>query len=111
MTFYFGDEPLTNRLRLIRAGGELDLAAAPELRERMSAAIDEGATRLVLDFTDVTFVDSTTVGALVTAARRLRSRDGSLTVACTNPNVLRIFEIVGLDRVVSVVGSADETPV
>ena len=91
-------ESKSDHERVLRVGGELDLAVAPELKDTLHRLIDEGETRLVLDLSDTTFIDSTTIGALVSALKRVRAQDGSLEIVCTNANVLRTFAFAGLDR-------------
>ena len=88
--------------RVIRAGGELDLAVAPQLKELLDRLIEEGERSLVLDLSDATFIDSTTIGALVSASRRVGDNGGALEIVCTNRNVLRTFEYAGLERVFTV---------
>ncbi len=83
------------------ANDELDLYAAPELREAVFSAIRNGAT-IVVDLLDVTFIDSTALGVLVEAAKKTRSSGGSIAVACRNPNIVRVFELTGLTRVIAV---------
>ena len=61
--------------------------------------IGEGATHVIVDLTSTTFIDSTTLGVLVGGLRRLRATDGQLTIVCSDPNITKIFEITGLDRV------------
>ena len=107
MTFLIS-EATKGRSGVIRAGGELDLAVAPQLKEDLDRLIEEGERHLVLDFTDATFIDSTTIGALLAAMRRVREYNGSLEIVCTNRNVLRTFEFAGLDRVFQFHGCLDD---
>jgi anti-sigma B factor antagonist len=79
--------------------GEADLHTAPELRERLRAAIDGGANTVVVDLTDTDFVDSTSLGVLLGATRRLRERHGEMRLVVLRPELRRIFEITLLDRV------------
>ena len=79
--------------------GEADLHRAPELRERIAEVIDEGTHDLVVDLTDVTFIDSMTLGVLLGAMKRVKPRGGRLSVVVTDDNIRRIFEITLLDRV------------
>ena len=60
-------------LALVDVDGEVDLYTSPQLKRLLAEAIDTGADRIVADFRDVTFVDSTALGVLLTSARRLRS--------------------------------------
>jgi anti-anti-sigma factor len=78
--------------------GEVDLAAAPELRTCLAELADVGVRHLVVDLRRVTFLDSTGVGVLVAAARRLGGADpaGSLRLACTDERVLRVLRLTGV---------------
>jgi len=78
--------------------GDADLHTAPELREHITAAIDGGASALVLDLSGTTFLDSMALGVLLGAMKRMRGR-GEVRVVVSKPDVRRIFEITLLDRV------------
>lgn len=79
--------------------GELDVATAPELRTRLVEIIAEGETELILDFTDVTFLDSTALGVLISARRRVQALDGFVDVVTSKPHLLKLFHITALDKV------------
>jgi anti-sigma B factor antagonist len=83
---------------VVVASGELDAHAAPALRETLTTLTELGRIRLVIDMSDATFIDSTAIGVLVGQLRRMGELDGSLSVVCTNENVLRTFEIAGVER-------------
>ena len=84
---------------IIAVHGQADLHTAPQLREAMTTAIDGGATSLIVDLSDATFVDSMTLGVLLGAVKRLRPHGGKVAVVCVSPHIRRIFEITLLDRV------------
>ncbi len=105
---YLISERTGGHSRVIRVDGELDLAVAPRLKEDLHRLIDEGERHIVLDLTEATFIDSTTIGALLSATRRVREYNGSLEIVCTNRNVLRTFEFAGLDRLFQFHSSLDE---
>jgi anti-sigma B factor antagonist len=107
MSYTLGHRALTEDTHLVAVGGELDMSAAPELRACIDRAIEDGAVRLVMDLTEATFIDSTGIGALMAGVQRLRSAGGSLELACDQPNLLRIFEIVGLHQQLSIHTSTD----
>ena len=79
--------------------GEADLHSAPELRDALGAAIEDGSQELVLDLSKTTFVDSMTLGVLLGAMKRIRARGGHLRLVVPGADVRRIFEITLLDRV------------
>ena len=120
MTFDVKTEQLGNDTYVISLAGEVDLYTAPEFKQQLLEVIAQGAKQVVVDFTDTTFIDSTTLGVLVGGVKRLRSNDGQLALVCTDRNITKIFEITGLDRVfvihptreeaLELIGSSDQTP-
>src|SRR4051794_19575898 len=105
--FSLDDEEVDAQTQIVSVAGEVDLYSAPELKMRVLDAIDSGKTRIVVDLTDTTFIDSTTLGVLVGARKRLRAHDGTLAVVCPDTDKLGLFEMTGLDRVFSI--HADRT--
>ncbi len=87
---------------VISLAGEVDLYTAPEFKAQLLDVIANGATQVIVDFTDTTFIDSTTLGVLVGGVKRLRSNDGELSLVCSDRNITKIFEITGLDRVFTI---------
>ncbi len=115
--FYIGEEATVERGQdgedavVLVAGGEIDYAASPQLRERIAEHVDAGCSRLVLDLSTVTFIDSTAIGVLMGVVLRLRELgERSLALVCADENrrVLRIFEIAGIDSVIDVYSSREE---
>jgi anti-sigma B factor antagonist len=87
---------------LLTVHGEADLHVAPEFRDRLTMAIDQGTSFLVLDFSDVTFVDSMTLGVVLGGMKRLRARGGHLRLVVPQGDMRRMFEITLLDRVLTI---------
>ncbi|MGH3458463.1 STAS domain-containing protein [Aeromicrobium sp.] len=85
--------------KIIEVGGEIDVYTAPRLREAIVAAIEAGHTRLVIDVENVDFLDSTGLGVLVGALKKVRGDGGTLDIVCTQERILKIFDITGLDKV------------
>ncbi|MBC7630286.1 STAS domain-containing protein [Aeromicrobium sp.] len=92
---------------IIEVGGEIDVYTAPKLREAIVAAVDAGHTKLIIDVQRVDFLDSTGLGVLVGALKRVRADGGSLDIVCTQERILKIFEITGLDKVFGLHSSID----
>jgi anti-sigma B factor antagonist len=97
--FRIDEEPPRDGVVLIAVRGEADLHVAGELGDRLSIALDGGASSIVLDLTEVTFVDSMTLGILVANAKRARARGGELRLVVTGAPIRRILEVTLLDRV------------
>lgn len=93
---------------VIAVHGQADLHTAPELRNAIGTALDDGARSLVIDLSEATFIDSMTLGVLLGAVKRLRPTGGKVTIVCVDPHIRRIFEITLLDRVFSLHASRDE---
>jgi anti-sigma B factor antagonist len=98
---------LTADTHVIAVGGELDMSAAPDLRATIDTALDDGAVTLVVDLGEATFIDSTGIGTLMATLHRLKELGGTLEIVCVEPNLLRVFEIVGLDRQLSIHPTTD----
>jgi anti-sigma B factor antagonist len=88
--------------------GEVDLYTAPELKQELHRLVGEGAKRIVIDMTQTTFIDSTTLGVLLSVVKRVRPEGGSVVLVCPDRNVKRIFEITLLDRVFTIVDTREE---
>jgi anti-sigma B factor antagonist len=93
---------------VISLTGEVDLYTAPEFKQQLLDVISEGGKEVVVDFSDTTFIDSTTLGVLVGGVKRLRTLDGRLSLVCSDRNITKIFEITGLDRVFTIYPTRDE---
>jgi anti-sigma B factor antagonist len=84
---------------VVVVSGELDYGATPQLRACILGHVDAGRRYLLVDLSEVTFIDSTAIGVLVsTAANLCKASRGSLAVVCARENtrVLRIFDIAGV---------------
>ena len=108
MNFDIKTEDLGDNSFVIALAGEVDLYTAPEFKQQLLEVIGQGAKNVVVDFSDTTFIDSTTLGVLVGGVKRLRTNDGQLSLVCSDRNITKIFEITGLDRVFTIYGSRDE---
>lgn len=96
-------------VHVVALGGEIDLHTAPRLDEALFGAIHEGAQRVLVDLAGTTFVDSTVLGVLLRAHRRLDDTGGRLVVVSNDPRILRTLEVTGLDRTLAVEPSLTET--
>jgi anti-sigma B factor antagonist len=108
MNFDIKTEQLDGDSYVISLAGEVDLYTAPEFKQQLLEVIGQGGKEVVVDFTNTTFIDSTTLGVLVGGVKRLRSNDGQLALVCNDRNITKIFEITGLDRVFSIYPTRDE---
>jgi anti-sigma B factor antagonist len=84
---------------VVAVSGEVDVATAPRLREQLIELVNHGRHHIVVDLTDVEFLDSTGLGVLVGALKRVRTNNGELALVCSEPRILKVFEITGLTKV------------
>lgn len=96
---------------VLAVSGEVDVATAPRLREKLVGLVGEGRSRIVVDLEKVDFIDSTGLGVLVGALKRVRTNDGDLALVCTGPRILKVFEITGLTKVFAIHRTVDEATV
>ena len=106
--FAVTEEPIDAERHVVAVRGEIDLFTAPELKQVLAEAIEGGRTRIVVDLTETTFLDSTALGVLIGAVKRLRSRDGALAIVNVDENIAKTFEITGLDQIFTILSSRDE---
>jgi anti-sigma B factor antagonist len=106
--FSLSEESLDEQRHVVAVTGEIDLFTAPELKTVLSEAVEAGRTRIVVDLTETSFLDSTALGVLIGAVKRLRSRDGVLTIVNTDANIAKTFEITGLDQIFTIRPTRDE---
>ena len=108
MNFDVKTEKVDESTYVIALAGEVDLYTAPEFKQQLLDVIGQGGKDVVVDFSDTTFIDSTTLGVLVGGVKRLRAQDGRLSLVCSDRNIRKIFEITGLDRVFTIYPTRDE---
>ncbi|HEX6458128.1 MAG TPA: STAS domain-containing protein [Thermoleophilaceae bacterium] len=105
--FYIEIHPLDHGVTEVRLFGDADLAVAPELQEKMDALIREQKTRLLINLTELRFIDSTALGTLLHTARHARRKRGRVAVVCPDPAMRGLFELVGLNLIFPVEDSTD----
>jgi anti-sigma B factor antagonist len=108
MNFDIKTEQLGDDAFVISLAGEVDLYTAPEFKQQLLEVIGQGGKQVIVDFSETTFIDSTTLGVLVGGVKRLRTNDGQLSLVCSDRNITKIFEITGLDRVFTIYPTRDE---
>ena len=93
---------------VVHVAGEIDVYTAPTLREELAGLVDDGKTDIVVDLTDVSFMDSTGLGVLVGALKRVRTTGGDLKLVIDQEKVLKVFRITALTQVFEIHPTLDE---
>lgn len=99
-------ETVLDGIVVVRVEGELDLATCAPFEDAVGE-VDPGQ-RLVIDLTQCTFLDSSAVRVLVTTIRATQAAEGSVSLVATDPGLLRVLEIAGVDTMLSVHPSLDD---
>jgi len=86
-------------LGIIRVDGRLNMVAAPGLRATVASAVSAGLSRLVVDLTNVTFMDSSGLGALIGALKTTRAAGGDLRIAGAGEQVSMVLQLSNVDRI------------
>lgn len=100
-----------NDVAVVTVGGEIDLYTAPQLRNELVGALEEGARRLVVDMSRTEFCDSTGISVLLSAMKRARDKGGDLELVAPKPAVMKVLEVTGLDEVFTIHPDLDGLPV
>ncbi len=93
---------------VVSAAGELDAYTAPTLGAEVGPASNRPGGALIVDLTDVSFIDSTGLGVLVTALKHAREAGGSFDLVVAAPRVLKVLALTGLDVVIPLHSTLDE---
>ncbi len=84
---------------VLKPEGRLNMVAAPRLRSAIERLVQDGSTRVVLDLSDVSFMDSSGLGAVIAGLKRARQAGGDLRLAGAGEQVQTVMRLTNLDRV------------
>jgi anti-sigma B factor antagonist len=93
---------LVGEIAVVQVSGWIEVGSAPRLRDTLISVIDEGHVNLVIDLSQVAFLDSTGLGVLIGLLHRLRSRDGSLVLAGASDRVYKVFHTTQLTKILTI---------
>jgi anti-sigma B factor antagonist len=92
----------SDRSTVLKLDGELDVATAPALEEAMASAFGADPSSMVVDLTDLTFLDSTGIRVLVTAGRVAEGTGCAIVLMAPTAPVLRALRLTGVDRLLAI---------
>jgi anti-sigma B factor antagonist len=104
--FEVAQRELDARTSVVSVAGEVDLSTAPRLKWALLDALEAGHDQLIVDLSRATFMDSTALGVLVGVKRSLDV--GALAIVCAHADVLKIFELSGMDGAFTIVSTLGE---
>lgn len=83
--------------------GEIDAFTAPKLREVLVPVTEERNKQIIIDLTDVQYIDSTGLGVFIGALKSSHNYDSHIKLCGLSDRVLRLFKITGLDEVIEII--------
>jgi anti-sigma B factor antagonist len=95
-------EAVVGGVPIVAVRGEIDIATAPQFRHRLMTLADGNPPLAIVDLDAVTFLDSTALGVLVNAVDERRDAGGDVHFVVTEPHVIKVLSITGLDEVFSI---------
>jgi len=93
---------------VMRVAGEIDMATAPKLRQHIVNVTNDRPKGLVLDLNNVDFIDSTGLGVMVGAAKRMRMASGGFRIVCSQAHLVELFQLTRLDEVFDLYEELDD---
>jgi len=102
----FSESKGSGGITLVQVDGQLIVGNRHELKELVQAALDRGDRRLLIDFSQTGYIDSSGLGALVSISKRIRESGGELRLAGLNEDLRSLFELTKLDTLFTIT----ETP-
>lgn len=108
MRFHIDQRSPREGVTVISVQGDSDLFTSPKLREAMAEALDRGTSRLVIDLSESSALDSTALGVLVGGKKRAMAKGGDVRLVCPSERTRRIFVLTALDAVFKITGTVEE---
>jgi anti-sigma B factor antagonist len=93
---------------VVAVNGDIDMAVADEVRNRLMTLVDQGRVRLVLDLARVLYIDSAGLGALVASMKHARAAGGDIKACTLDTDVRALFQMTRLDNVMDIHATRQE---
>ncbi len=95
-------------VKVVGLSGRLDASTSPSVEENLLSLLDQGEKRLVIDFSDLTYISSAGLRVLVLVAKSVQKTKGTLALAALSKHVHEIFQIAGFTSIFSIYPTCDE---
>jgi anti-sigma B factor antagonist len=107
-SFSLTSESIDDRRHVVTVAGEIDILTVPQLRAALREAMASGHTRIAVDLEGTSFLDSSALGVLVGAVKRLRPGAGVLAIVTADPQLVETFRMTGLDELFTICRTREE---
>lgn len=99
---------MTPIIKVVQPTGILDSTKSNQFRQEICELLDDEVNAIIIDFKDVTFMDSSGLGALVMSLKNVRSAGAKLFICSVNEQIKMLFELTSMDRVFKIFSSKEE---
>ncbi|MCQ2736762.1 MAG: STAS domain-containing protein [bacterium] len=95
-------------IKLVTVHGDIDVYSSPKVKDALYEIIDAEAYKIVINLEDIRYIDSTGLGVLIGALKKVKGSEGNITVVCSNPQIKKVFTITGLVKIFGIYPNNDE---
>lgn len=95
-------------IKLVTVHGDIDVYSSPKVKDALYEIIDAAAYKIVINLEDIRYIDSTGLGVLIGALKKVKGSEGNITVVCSNPQIKKVFTITGLVKIFGIYPNNDE---
>jgi len=99
---------LSEKVHSVEVHGEIDVYTSSKVKEKIGELIEKGIYILIINLEEVRYIDSTGLGVLIGALKKVKEHDGNIGLICTNPQIRKIFNITGLVKIFGLYKSEEE---
>ncbi|MHB2018723.1 MAG: STAS domain-containing protein [Candidatus Xenobia bacterium] len=99
---------LSEGVYAVEVQGEIDVYTSPRVKETINELIEGSHYNFVINLEGVRYIDSTGLGVLIGALKKVREHNGRIVLICTNPQIKKIFNITGLIKIFEIYKDEEE---
>ena len=99
---------ISNEIMGINIEGEIDVYTSPKVKEALNDLINKGHYNLIVNLEGVSYIDSTGLGVLIGALKRVKENNGDIRLICNNMQIKKIFDITGLVKIFGIFATEAE---
>jgi len=99
---------INNNITGINIEGEIDVYTSPKVKEALNDLIQKGHNNIIVNLEGVSYIDSTGLGVLIGALKRVKENNGDIKLVCTNLQIKKIFDITGLIKIFDLYDSEEQ---
>lgn len=94
--------------QVLEISGQLDAFTVSDLKTELKKLTDANSSKIILDFSNVSYANSTSIGAIVAVAQQLRKKKGDLKLCCLTDEIRKVFDLVGASKILEIFKSVQE---